>query len=107
MLELQEQEVMLIKRQATYVYELPLQITGDLYVTDQRTVFKSKKVQWLQKESIEIRHRDIQHVQAFYAFHLLPSGLSISLTSGEIYRFKLVGREEFLTIYAAMNLTAL
>lgn len=107
MLELQEQEVMFIKRQATYVYELPLQTTGDLYVTDQRTVFKSKKVQWLQKEFIEIRHRDIQHVQAFDAFHLLPSGLSISLTSGETYRFKLVGREELLRIYATLNITSL
>ncbi|GGH36943.1 GRAM domain-containing protein [Paenibacillus segetis] len=73
------------------------QVIGDLKVTNQRTIFESKQHYILQGH-IEFLNKDIQTVEPFNSFILVPNGVKITLKSEQEYKFKLTDRERLIHI---------
>ncbi|MNV69264.1 hypothetical protein D3C71_1621680 [compost metagenome] len=104
-MELKDKEVVLIQAQANYYKSAQEQVVGDLIVTNQRTIFKSKKVSIL-ADDVELFHDQIKHVENFDFLYLFPSGLKIVTTTGQGYKFRTANRDGLIKAYIQAQVTA-
>lgn len=101
---LNDGETLLINIQAYYQKGNREGAVGDLRVTNQRTIFESKRVSLLQ-ETIEFLNEDIFGVEDFNYLHFIKDGLKITLKSGQEYKFSLTDREKVISILNNISLT--
>ncbi|WP_442602402.1 GRAM domain-containing protein [Paenibacillus sp. KN14-4R] len=96
MFELKDDETLLISYQVYYYINPKEQVIGDLRLTNQRTIFESKKIN-LQQEYIEFLNSDILKVEKFN--QTMSKGLKITLNKEQEYKFKMIDREKIIEIY--------
>lgn len=107
LLQLNNNEILLTKREATYYLSMGYQVFGDLHVTNQRTIFAPKLLRNKQGNYIEFLNDEIKNVETFNSFRYVPDGLKITLHSNQEYKFKLFDREHILEKYRINNVATI
>ncbi|WP_258207639.1 hypothetical protein [Paenibacillus radicibacter] len=83
---------------AYYVKNVREQSFGDLHITNERTIFHSKRSQLLQV-TVEFLHSDVLTINTFKSWLFIPTGLRIRLRDGQTHSFKINPREEIIRTY--------